>query len=45
MKIKSMFVEPTDKLIGSDNYITTVLSKSLESSPVNAHKLLENRDR
>ncbi|XP_076251823.1 hecw ubiquitin protein ligase isoform X5 [Rhynchophorus ferrugineus] len=43
-KINSIFVESSNKLIGSDNYITTVLSKSLESSPVNAHKLLENKD-
>ncbi|XP_030753994.1 E3 ubiquitin-protein ligase HECW2 isoform X2 [Sitophilus oryzae] len=43
-KISSIFVESSTKHIGCDNYITTVLSKSSESSPVNAHKLLENKD-
>ncbi|XP_066248199.1 E3 ubiquitin-protein ligase HECW2 isoform X2 [Euwallacea similis] len=43
-KMKSMFVDPTEKLIGCDNYLTTVLSKSLESSPANAHNVLESKD-
>ncbi|KAJ8971375.1 hypothetical protein NQ317_019253 [Molorchus minor] len=46
-KMKVALIENGKKLIGCDNYITTVLSKSknLDSSPqANAHIALENRD-
>ncbi|XP_044264975.1 E3 ubiquitin-protein ligase HECW2 isoform X2 [Tribolium madens] len=46
-KIKAAFLENGKKLIGSDNYITTVLSKNLDtnSSPkANAHLNLESKD-
>ncbi|XP_063926107.1 E3 ubiquitin-protein ligase HECW2 isoform X2 [Zophobas morio] len=46
-KIKAAFLENGKKLIGSDNYITTVLSKNLDtiSSPIaNAHLNLEPKD-
>ncbi|XP_023018886.2 LOW QUALITY PROTEIN: hecw ubiquitin protein ligase [Leptinotarsa decemlineata] len=42
-KMKAALIENGKKLIGCDNYITTVLSKN--SSPQNnAHSLLENKD-
>jgi hypothetical protein len=44
-KIKAAFLENGKKLIGSDNYITTVLSKNTISSPIaNAHLALEPKD-
>ncbi|RZB39160.1 E3 ubiquitin-protein ligase HECW2 [Asbolus verrucosus] len=46
-KIKAAFLENGKKLIGSDNYITTVLSKNLDtiSSPLaNAHLSVEPKD-
>lgn len=47
-KIKAAFLENGKKLIGSDNYITTVLSKNLDpnSSPIsnNAHLSLKSQN-
>lgn len=46
-KLKASLLENSRKLIGSDNYITTVLSKNIDpiSSPqINAHLTLESKD-
>ncbi|CAH1115246.1 unnamed protein product [Psylliodes chrysocephalus] len=45
-KIKAALIENGKKLIGCDNYISTVLSKSkdLESSPQNTHLGIEKKD-
>ncbi|XP_060527932.1 E3 ubiquitin-protein ligase HECW2 isoform X2 [Cylas formicarius] len=43
-KLKASLAENGKKLIGCDNYIRTVLSKNLESSPINAHQSLESNN-